>query len=324
MRNKDWAEELLPEGNRLINLSTGEEERMQPIVKMYDCELKDFSEKERAFTAIASTESKDRDGDILRANGWKLKNYRRNPVVLWGHDSLSLPVAKAKDIRVNDTKLVFRPQFATAEQNPFAEQVFQMFKAGFLRAFSVRFDPIDWADIEPEEGKQNTASVLRPGREFKSQELLEISAVNIPANPEALKSPEMHDFVVKSYLAQNARLFPSADISKATYKCECIECGHKMESEKHCKDLKCPECGGQMRRAERPGPGQASYDFEELTEKREKLESLQREKELRKAEQSIDEEIKNLQAELENEKAIKDLQEKLNVLQDGITGLVNK
>jgi len=40
------------------------------------------------------------------------------------------------------------------------------------------------------------------------------------------------------------------------YKCECIKCGHKLTSEKHCKDIKCPKCGGTMRRVERPGPGQ--------------------------------------------------------------------
>jgi len=39
------------------------------------------------------------------------------------------------------------------------------------------------------------------------------------------------------------------------YKCECLECGHKMSSDKHCKDIKCPKCGGEMRRAERPGIG---------------------------------------------------------------------
>jgi len=46
--------------------------------------------------------------------------------------------------------------------------------------------------------------------------------------------------------------------SKAEYDCECIDCGHTMKSDSHCKDLKCPKCGGQMRRAERPGPGQNS------------------------------------------------------------------
>ncbi|GAH26629.1 unnamed protein product, partial [marine sediment metagenome] len=40
------------------------------------------------------------------------------------------------------------------------------------------------------------------------------------------------------------------------YNCECIKCGHKMTSDKHCDEIKCPECGGQMRRVERPGPGQ--------------------------------------------------------------------
>jgi len=39
------------------------------------------------------------------------------------------------------------------------------------------------------------------------------------------------------------------------YNCECIECGYKMTSDKHCNEIKCPECGGQMRRVERPGPG---------------------------------------------------------------------
>lgn len=40
------------------------------------------------------------------------------------------------------------------------------------------------------------------------------------------------------------------------FNCECIKCGHKQSSDKHCKDLKCSECGGTMRRIERPGKGQ--------------------------------------------------------------------
>lgn len=44
----------------------------------------------------------------------------------------------------------------------------------------------------------------------------------------------------------------------ATFLCECIECGYFLESAEHCDGLLCPRCGGQMRRAERPGPGQAT------------------------------------------------------------------
>ena len=39
------------------------------------------------------------------------------------------------------------------------------------------------------------------------------------------------------------------------YSCECLSCGHKMESEKHCREILCPKCNGQMRRVDRPGVG---------------------------------------------------------------------
>ena len=42
------------------------------------------------------------------------------------------------------------------------------------------------------------------------------------------------------------------------YACECIKCGHKLTSNRHCADITCPKCGGRMRRAERPGPGRDS------------------------------------------------------------------
>ena len=47
-------------------------------------------------------------------------------------------------------------------------------------------------------------------------------------------------------------------MAKDKFNCECLKCGHKLESEKHCADLKCPKCGGTMRRQERPGPGRLS------------------------------------------------------------------
>jgi len=54
---------------------------------------------------------------------------------------------------------------------------------------------------------------------------------------------------------------------KQKYNCECIECGHKLTSDKHCKDVKCPKCGGTMRRVERPGPGEKSFKFDKIDKK---------------------------------------------------------
>jgi len=39
------------------------------------------------------------------------------------------------------------------------------------------------------------------------------------------------------------------------FNCECLKCGYVLKTSEHCVDVKCPKCGGQMRRAERPGAG---------------------------------------------------------------------
>ena len=50
------------------------------------------------------------------------------------------------------------------------------------------------------------------------------------------------------------------------YECECLKCGHKFKSKTHCTDTKCPECGGETRRAERPGAGKENRndDLDEI------------------------------------------------------------
>jgi len=57
----------------------------------------------------------------------------------------------------------------------------------------------------------------------------------------------------KKWIAEQAFKKPE---KKETFTCECLDCGHTLETEEHCKDIECPKCGGKMRREERPGPGQ--------------------------------------------------------------------
>jgi predicted RNA-binding Zn-ribbon protein involved in translation (DUF1610 family) len=60
----------------------------------------------------------------------------------------------------------------------------------------------------------------------------------------------------KKHCKEKEGLFePAAKEAKEKYNCECVSCGHKLKSNKHCKDLECPKCGGEMRREERPGSG---------------------------------------------------------------------
>jgi len=308
-----------------IDLETGREYKMNPVNKSYSCELKDFNEDSRSFTAIASTETKDRDGDIMRIGGAKLKNFRKNPVMLFGHDDRSLAIGRADNIRKEDGRLVFDAVFASKEANPFAENVFQLFKEKIMRSFSIRFSPTKAVPIQPAPAASN--EIMRfPGMEYKEWELLEISAVNIPANPEAMKNAGYRDFCLKSIAVENHINMPTEEKADE-FDCECIECGHKQKSDKHCKDLKCAECGGQMRRAERPGPGQASYSGN-LEAKEEQLAELKSAKGKIEREKEIDNEIAALTEELEKEsdehKTKELLSQTLENIKTGITGLMRK
>jgi len=123
------------------------------------------------FVAIASTAVIDRQGDVVEVEGWDLKDFKKNPVLQWAHDHSVLPVGKAEKIWVEgkgkSAKLMFKPVFQ--EVTEMGRAIKQLFEQGFLNAFSVGFQPVD-AD----------------GNRFTKQKLLEISVVNVPANPEAL------------------------------------------------------------------------------------------------------------------------------------------
>lgn len=135
-------------------------------------------ESTRTLDFIISTASVDREGDTIAVEGWKLTNYRKNPVVLWAHNYRSLPIGKAKNIRAADGKLMAEAVFASGELNPLAESVYQMCRQGFLNATSVGFRPIKHVRND-ERGPWAI--------DFMEQELLEYSVVPVPANAEALQ-----------------------------------------------------------------------------------------------------------------------------------------
>ena len=152
----------------------------------------------RAIRFTISTESQDRQGDIIEAKGWKLDSFRRNPVVLWSHDYSQPPIAKATDLQVVDGRLVATAEFIPASISPFAETIYQMVKGGYLNGTSVGFKPIKVRPIDPEKTGLEAAF---GGVRFVEQELLEFSVVPIPANPEALVEARAAGIDVEPVLA---------------------------------------------------------------------------------------------------------------------------
>jgi HK97 family phage prohead protease len=150
---------------------------MERILKTINFEIKDIDETDASFWAIASDSAIDRDGDIILQDGWDLKAYKRNPTIPLFHNYHEFPVAKAAKVKVQDGKLMFKPTFAVNE-NPQAKIAFDLYKGGFMNAFSVGFLPIEFEEETRKDG--------RIGRNYSKIELLEISAVLVPSNPNAL------------------------------------------------------------------------------------------------------------------------------------------
>ncbi|WP_397570650.1 hypothetical protein [Schlesneria sp. T3-172] len=99
-------------------------------------------------TAIISTATPDRVGDVLIPRGCQLENYAKNPVVLWGHglEDIKVPIATSNDpsgrlsIRISDHEVKATSYFS--QRNREAAQIFALIDEGIVRSTSVRETPI--------------------------------------------------------------------------------------------------------------------------------------------------------------------------------------
>ena len=374
-----------------------------------------IEKKEDKFVAVASTENKDRMGDVIKADGWDLKNFKKNPILQFAHEYNRAPIGIVKNIRIEGTNLIFEPVFHNITQT--AREIKQMFEEGIMRAFSVGFVPKKFINKKGEEIKPQ----MFGNNIIAEAELLEISAVPVPANAQALilekkytneedkeickwingqlqckaidnnekiekknkkesreknkeeitktseevknnenekikeeKNYEIDSKEIKPYPNEHScRLrkpedFKSGSFRSTTrkhddkeyrvimgklkeettmieqayryskdiwtelearkhctdhdgikfepvikekkeeiYNCECLDCGYKMKSEKHCTDLKCPKCEGKMRRVERPGSGKEIEKEKSEIEKNKKEQEKIYEDKLKKLEQEV-------------------------------------
>jgi len=142
---------------------------------------------------VASTGEVDRHGDTVAPEGWRLDAYRDNPVVLWAHDYGEPAIGRAEAVWSDRRALRARLEFAPTE---FAGQVERLYRQGYQRGVSVGFRPLRF------EERRDPVNGAFLGIRFLEQELLEISAVPVPANGGAL-------------LAEGAALTPVSSTGQA-------------------------------------------------------------------------------------------------------------
>jgi capsid assembly protease len=138
--------------------------------------LRAVREAEREADWVASTDGEAADGAILRQD-WRLERFLKNPVVLFAHDICSLPIGRAKHVRVESGQLLLTVKFATAKANPVAEFCWQSVLEDMLRGGSVGFLP---GRIEREE----VNGAIRPA--LYENELYEFSLVPVPSDEDSL------------------------------------------------------------------------------------------------------------------------------------------
>jgi hypothetical protein len=157
----------------------------------------------RTIRFICTNENVDLDGDTISTAGWNVQNYMKNPVILFAHDPSDFPYGTAKNITFdtrNKQTLVdiYFPTMEELSTDPKnvsehakkVDAVYCMAKAGLLNALSVGF-----------KGKEYTPTAT--GRNYTSQDLMEISIVPIPANPGALavlRSSGVADVTIKGVM----------------------------------------------------------------------------------------------------------------------------
>ena len=167
---------------------------IRKLNKVYRPEVtKVLDEANGLISAVVSTESKDRDGDVIKAEGCDLDNFNRHSVMLANHDyhSLKSQIGTWEKMEVVGNTLQGVAKFFIGKGNEEADWAFELAKMKKL-AFSVGFIPN--MDKAVPLHKDDAFGVR--GMEFNGQELLEVSAVTVPSNPDALQR------IVKSSTAE--------------------------------------------------------------------------------------------------------------------------
>ena len=170
--------------------------------------IKSIDEQAKTITAYVSTYQWDRMEERFVKGCWDLGAYKANPVGLWAHNEMGTaltagrPIMKSVQIGEDDHGVLSVSQFD--DQFPFAMDVFSQYERGFLNTFSVGFRPKpNGYKVEPVEGTN------RKGLVWTDVELLEYSAVPIPANPGAKVERSFAEDLIK--ICGDGVLVKSAD-----------------------------------------------------------------------------------------------------------------
>jgi len=145
-------------------------------LKQFTWEVKVLDEANRIIEMIGSDESYDRVGDKMYMSGADLTNYKNNPVIIanhnYGYTEKPSVIGRALDVNIVGSKMIFKIQFAETDNG---KEWFYLYSNKYMNASSIGFIPKEY--------KPNDQG----GYDFTKWELLELSMVAVPCNPNAVQ-----------------------------------------------------------------------------------------------------------------------------------------
>lgn len=136
------------------------------------------------YRATIFANEKARSGPDIAMRGLSFTNYRKNPVVMYAHDTMGytasggLPIGRSTKLQRTDEGRIVS-DFEFLPDDPFAQRVQNAWDRKFLRAASISWKPHESKPRSEDEGG---------GWIDTKSELLEWSIVAVPADPDAVRS----------------------------------------------------------------------------------------------------------------------------------------
>lgn len=173
--------------SRLLDPRTREIEPIQGDYSESEMLVRSIDDSARTVTALVSTPNPDRYEEIVEPKAFTrwLPTFMANPVFLAGHRHgapTGEPTVLGQWIKmeVTDEGLVGTAQFD--DTDPLAQRYWNLYRKKHMRAFSVGWLTHEWEMREFE----LTGGIKKRIRVFTEVELLECSAVSVPANRQAV------------------------------------------------------------------------------------------------------------------------------------------
>jgi len=138
--------------------------------------------------ATITTETIDRDGEVIISQGMDATEFEKNPVVFYNHD-YAQPIGKISELRRSEGKIDATIEFAQKpddyEGSYFPEFVESLVEQGIVKGISIGFVPSP-GGVRKASDKDRKDYGEEVRQVYSKWKLLEVSVAPLPANSTAL------------------------------------------------------------------------------------------------------------------------------------------